>query len=158
MKQTTLCYIEDKGSYLMLYRNKLKNDPNKGKWLGIGGKLLPDESPDEACRREVKEETGLTLTDFKYRGIVSFISDIYPDEAMHLYYTDSFEGEVSECDEGELRWIEKDKLYTLPMWEGDKIFLQLMEKDIPFFELTLKYNGDTLVSADLDGEEYNIVT
>ncbi len=140
----------------MLYRNKLKDDPNKGKWLGIGGKLKPDESPDDACVREVKEETGLALTAFRYRGIVNFISDIYPDEAMHLYYSDSFKGTVTECDEGELKWIEKDKLYDLPMWEGDKIFLELIKKEIPFFELTLKYNGDILISAELDGEDYKI--
>ena len=157
MKETTLCYIEKDGKYLMLYRNKLKDDPNKGKWLGIGGKLEQGETPDQAAVREVYEETGLKLKGNNYRGIVNFISDIYPDEAMHLYYSSDFEGEVKECDEGELKWIEKDKLHTLPMWEGDKIFLNLIEEDIPFFRLTLRYNKDNnLTGADLDGEELTI--
>ena len=157
MKETTLCYIEKDGKYLMLYRNKLKDDPNKGKWLGIGGKLEQGETPDAAAVREVYEETGLNLKSYKYRGIVNFISDIYSDEAMHLYYSDDFTGEVKECDEGDLKWIEKDKLSGLPMWEGDKIFLSLIEKDIPFFRLTLRYNKDnSLVSAELDGKELTL--
>jgi len=156
VKETTLCYIEKDGKYLMLYRNKLKNDPNKGKWLGIGGKLEDGETPDDAAVREVYEETGLRLISYKYRGIVNFISDIYPDEAMHLYYSDDFEGEVKECDEGDLKWIEKGRLSELPMWEGDKIFLRLIEKDIPFFRLTLRYNKDTLIQAELDGKVLTI--
>ena len=156
MKETTLCYIEKDNRYLMLYRNKLKDDPNKGKWLGIGGKLEQGETPDDAAVREVYEETGLRLNSYNYRGIVNFISDIYPDEAMHLYYSSDFEGIVKDCDEGELRWIEKDRLCSLPMWEGDKIFLSLIEKDIPFFRLTLRYNKDSLTSAELDGRELTI--
>lgn len=157
MKETTLCYIEKDGKYLMLYRNKLKDDPNKGKWLGIGGKLEQGETPDDAAVREVYEETGLKLKSYNYRGIVNFISDVYPDEAMHLYYSDDFAGEVKACDEGELKWIEKDKLRSLPMWEGDKIFLNLIEKDIPFFRLTLRYDKDNnLIGAELDGEELTV--
>lgn len=156
MKETTLCYIEKDGKYLMLYRNKLKHDPNKGKWVGIGGKIEKGETPDMAAVREVREETGLILEKYEYKGVVNFISDIYEDEAMHLYYSDKFIGNIKECDEGDLKWIEKDKIKNLPIWEGDKIFLNLLEKDVPFFRLTLSYDKDTLKSACLDGQEIKL--
>ena len=156
MKETTLCYIEKENKYLMLYRNKSDKDPNKGKWLGIGGKLEKGETPDEAAVREVYEETGLILDGYEYRGIVNFVSDIYEDEIMHLYYSNDFRGEVKECDEGHLEWIDKDKVFDLPMWEGDRIFLKFLDSNMPFFNLTLRYERDTLVSGELEGREIEI--
>ena len=152
-KQTTLCYIENEGCYLMLHRVKKEQDENKDKWIGIGGKFEEGESPEECVLREAKEETGLTLTDYKYRGIVTFVSDVWPCEYMHLFTAPGFEGELKECDEGVLEWLPKDKLYGLPMWAGDKIFLELLDKDVPFFSLKLVYEGETLVYAALDGKK-----
>ena len=153
VKNTTLCYIEKDGAYLMLYRNKKKNDENKGKWIGIGGKFEPGESPEECLLREVREETGLTLTRFRYRGIVTFVSDLFPaGEYMHLFTADQFDGElVAECNEGELAWIPKDQIFTLSLWEGDKIFLKLLAEDCPYFYLKLEYRGDDLICATYNG-------
>ena len=151
-KQTTLCYIENEGCYLMLHRIKKEQDENKDKWIGIGGKFEEGESPEDCVLREVKEETGLTLTQYKYRGIVTFVSDILPCEYMHLFTATGFEGQIKECDEGVLEWLPKDKLYGLPMWAGDKIFLELLDKDAPFFSLKLVYEGEILVRAALDGK------
>ena len=154
MKQTTLCYIEKGGQYLMLHRVKKKNDINRDKWIGIGGKFEHDESPDECLLREVKEETGLTLTSWRCRGIVTFVNTQCQTEYMHLFTADGFEGELRTCDEGELEWIDRAKLYDLTLWEGDKIFLRLLENDAqPFFLLKLSYDGDELVSAVLNGEK-----
>ena len=152
-KQTTLCYIENEGCYLMLHRVKKEQDENKDKWIGIGGKFEEGESPEECVLREAKEETGLTLTDYKYRGIVTFVSDVWPCEYMHLFTATGFVGELKECDEGVLEWLPKDKLYGLPMWAGDKIFLELLDKGAPFFSLKLVYEGERLVCAALDGQK-----
>ena len=155
-KQTTLCYIENEGCYLMLHRVKKEQDENKDKWIGIGGKFEEGESPEECVLREAKEETGLTLTDYKYRGIVTFVSDVWPCEYMHLFTATGFVGELKECDEGVLEWLPKDKLYGLPMWAGDRIFLELLDKNVPFFSLKLVYEGERLVCAALDGKEINL--
>ena len=152
-KQTTLCYIEREGSYLMLHRTKKENDENHDKWIGVGGKLEYGESPDDCMRREVLEETGLVVTAYRYRGIVTFVSDLYGTEYMHLFTITGFEGAVKECDEGDLEWIKKSRLLTLPMWEGDRIFLSLLDRDHPFFSLKLVYKGETLECAVLDGVE-----
>lgn len=153
MLYTTLCYIEKSGKYLMLHRVKKENDANRDKWIGIGGKFEDKESPEDCVLREVKEETGLTLTDYSYRGIVTFVSDIYPTEYMHLFKATGFSGDLKTCDEGVLEWVDKDFVKNLPIWEGDKIFLDLLDKDIPFFSLKLEYQGDTLISAHLNREK-----
>ena len=152
MIHTTLCYIEQDGKYLMLHRIKKENDLNRDKWIGIGGKFEDKESPEDCVFREALEETGLLLEKPSYRGIVTFVSDRYETEWMHLFTADRFTGKIKECDEGVLEWIEKEKLYSLPLWEGDKIFLRLLEEKVPFFSLKLCYEGDTLQSAVLNGE------
>ena len=151
MKQTTLCYIERDGQYLMLHRTKKQNDDNRDKWIGIGGHIEPGETPGECVLRECREETGLSLLDCRYRALVRFRSDAYPDEDMHLFTASRFEGEMIECDEGELAWIEKRRLLSLTLWEGDRIFLRLLDERDDFFELTLNYTGERLASALLDG-------
>lgn len=151
MRETTLCYIERDGQYLMLHRTKKSSDANHDKWLGIGGGLEPGETPEACLLREAWEETGLTLTLYRYRGVVFFRSDVWEDEVMHLFTATGFEGEMRVCDEGDLAWIDKSKLMELTLWEGDRIFLRLLDKDAPFFHLTLCYRGDTLVRAELDG-------
>ena len=137
----------------MLHRIKKEKDLNRDKWIGIGGKFEDRESPEDCVLREALEETGLTLTRFRYRGIVTFVSDRYETEWMHLFTADQFQGTIKECDEGVLEWIRKEKLYSLPLWEGDKIFLKLLEEDTPFFSLKLCYEGEALVKAVLNGEE-----
>ena len=157
MKNTTLCYIEKDGKYLMLHRIRKENDENRDKWIGIGGKFEAGESPEDCVLREVKEETGLTLTDYRYRGIVTFVSDIWPTEYMHLFTATDYEGVIREdCDEGVLDWIAKQDLLALPMWEGDRIFLRLLDEDVPFFSLKLVYKGDTLLQAVLNGASLSI--
>jgi len=151
MLNTTLCYIRREGQYLMLHRIKKENDLNHDKWIGIGGKFEDKESPEDCLLREAREETGLTLTDYRYRGIVTFVSDLYPTEYMHLFTADGYTGQIKECDEGVLEWIPKEKLLEIPHWEGDEIFLDLIDRDVPFFSLKLCYRGDTLVEAVLDG-------
>lgn len=150
---TTLCYIEKDGQYLMLHRVSKKNDVNKDKWIGIGGHFEQDESPEECLLREAKEETGLTLTSWKFRGIVTFIAEGWQTEYMCLYTADGFEGELHPCSEGTLEWVPKTKLQELNLWKGDKIFLDLLAKDAPFFSLKMMYQGDTLTYAALDGRE-----
>ena len=150
MKHTTLCYIEKDGKYLMLHRVKKKNDVNHDKWIGIGGHIESGETVDECILRETKEETGLTLTSFRKCGEILFDSAPWPEEMMHLYYTDDFTGELTDCDEGELVWLEKEKLRELPAWEGDFIFLDLMERNVPYFYLELHYNGEVLDRAILN--------
>jgi len=152
MKQTTLCYLERGSQYLMLHRVKKENDASRDKWIGVGGKCEADESPDECMVREVKEETGFDVLRWRYRGIVTFISDVWPCEYMHLFTADRWQGEPCLCDEGDLAWVEKEDLFRLTLWEGDRIFLRLlMDADQPFFSLKLDYHGDTLHSAKLDG-------
>lgn len=153
MKNTTLCYIEKDGKYLMLHRTKKHHDENKDKWIGIGGKFEDKESPEECVLREVKEETGLTLTSYKYRGIVTFVSDLWPTQYMHLFTSDQFTGDIIDCDEGELEWIPKEELLKLPHWDGDKIFLRLLDTNIPFFSLKLAYEGSRLTFSALNGVE-----
>ena len=152
MKMTTLCYLERDGRYLMLHRTKKDRDENRDKWIGVGGKFEDGESPEDCMRREVQEETGLTVTDFRYRGIVTFVSDLYPCEYMHLFTCTAWTGTQKECDEGDLEWISKQDLYNLTLWEGDRIFLRLLDSDEPFFSLKLTYRGDSLIGAVLNGE------
>lgn len=153
MKNTTLCYVTRGQDVLMLHRVKKKQDINKDKWIGIGGKFLQGESPDECLLREACEETGLTLTSWRCRGIVTFLTENPQDgQYMYLFTADGFEGSLKECDEGELAWVSRDFIGSLPLWEGDHIFLDLLWQDAPFFLLTLEYNGDRLVRAVLDGQ------
>jgi 8-oxo-dGTP diphosphatase len=153
MGLTTLCYIEKDDSYLMLHRIKKKTDINKGKWIGVGGHFEENESPDDCLLREVKEETGLTLTNYKCRGLVTFISNEWETEYMFLYTADEFSGDIITCDEGELKWVKKSDIFNLNLWEGDKIFLKLLYEDTEYFSLKLVYEGDDLVKAELDGKE-----
>lgn len=151
MRNTTLCYIQSGENYLLLHRTKKKNDQSHDKWLGIGGKFEDKESPEDCILREVREETGLTLTSYQYRGIVTFVSDVWETEFMHLFTADGFTGTIRSCDEGDLAWISKDRYLSLPMWEGDKIFLRLLQTNCPFFSLKLVYQGEALQSAVLNG-------
>ncbi len=147
MRETTLCYLEQDGRYLMLYRNAKPNDPNAGKWIGLGGKLEAGETPEACVCREVLEETGLRLTAYAYRGIVDFDSDCDGTERMHLFTATAWEGSLHACDEGDLRWVRKTELDTYPMWEGDVVFLRALERGDPFFTLTLTYRGGRLVNT-----------
>ena len=151
MINTTLCYITRGDDVLMLHRVKKQNDLNKDKWIGIGGKFEGEETPDECLLREAREETGLTLTSWRCRGVVTFLSDIYEGEFMYLFTADGFEGTLKECDEGDLQWVSREFLDRLPKWEGDAIFLDLLWRDAPFFLLKLRYRGDKLVEAILNG-------
>ena len=151
MLNTTLCYIEKDGKYLMLHRVKKKNDINHDKWIGIGGKVEPGESPHDCIIREAYEETGLEIKNPRYRGLVTFISNECEQEFMHLFTADDFSGMINEdCNEGILKWIDKDEVYDLPSWEGDKIFLKLLKTEERFFSLKLVYEGDTLIESKLD--------
>lgn len=146
MKITTLCYIEKDEAYLMLHKVKNKNDENRDKWVGIGGKFEPGETPYECAWREILEETGLLANTLSYRGIVTFVSDLYGTEYMHLFTTNDFSGRiVDSCPEGELKWVKKSEVSSLHIWEGDKIFLRLLDSETPFFSLKLEYKGDRLV-------------
>ena len=151
MRNTTLCHIEKDGKYLMLHRIKKKNDLNFDKWIGIGGKFEPGESPEECMQREVTEETGLTAREWRYRGIVTFVSDEWGTEYMHLFTCTGFTGTLRECDEGVLEWVDRERFAALPQWEGDRIFLRLMQENVPFFSLKLCYEGDRLVYSALNG-------
>lgn len=151
MLNTTLCYIERGDEYLMLHRVKKENDINRDKWIGLGGKFEEDESPEECLLREAYEESGLRLTSWRYRGIVTFVNTKCSSEYMHLFTADGFEGTVGPCDEGELEWIKKSELMKLTLWEGDRIFLRLLDSNEPFFSLKLSYDGDELISAKLNG-------
>lgn len=151
MQDTTLCYIEQDNKYLMLYRNKKKNDLNAGKWIGVGGKVEPGETPEECAIRETWEETGLTLKSVVRRGVIMFYSDVWENEAMYLYSATDFEGEISEdCNEGDLKWIPKDEIMELNLWEGDRIFLQDMLDGKMNIYMSLYYEGDTLVKVQND--------
>ena len=153
MKNTTLCYLLRGDDVLLLHRVKKENDLNRDKWIGIGGKFEEGESPEECLIREAWEETGLTLTGYQYRGIVTFVSDEWEGEYMHLYTATGWTGELKECDEGVLEWISREKMKMLPQWEGDKIFLRLLEEGAPFFSLKLCYEGDRLTYVALNGKE-----
>lgn len=153
MRNTTLCYIEKDNKYLMLHRIKKENDLNHDKWIGVGGKFEDKESPEECVIRETLEETGLTLTDFEYRGIVTFVSNEWETEYMHLFAGKAFNGKIKECDEGILEWVDIQKVKELSLWEGDKIFLDLLTQNVPFFSLKLVYDGDTLTEAILNREK-----
>ena len=152
MFSTSLCYIERGDEYLMLHRVKKQNDINKDKWIGIGGKFQEGESPEDCMRREMLEETGLSALKWRYRGIVTFVPEGGETEYMHLFTVSDFDGVPGSCDEGELEWIDKQALLDLPIWEGDKIFLRLLDTDEPFFSLKLRYVGDKLVEAVLNGK------
>ena len=154
MENTTLCYLDRDGQYLMLHRVKKENDLNHDKWIGVGGRFEKDESPEECLLREVLEETGLTLDRWQFRGVVTFISDEWETEYMYLFTADRFHGELIACDEGVLEWVDKAKVPSLPLWEGDRIFLRLLAQDAPFFRLKLRYEGDSLRESRIleDGE------
>ena len=151
MQSTTLIYLERDHKYLMIHRTKKENDANHDKWLGIGGRLEPGESPFDCARRETMEETGLTVGKLSYRGIVTFVSDEYGTEYMHLFHSDEFSGQLNaQCPEGDLEWVDIDKVSSLPIWEGDKIFLDLLTKSVPFFSLKLIYSSDKLIEHILE--------
>lgn len=157
-KLSTLCYIEKDGRYLMLHRTVKKNDVNKDKWIGVGGHFEADESPEECLLREVREETGYTLTSYQFRGLVTFVSGNGVTEYMSLFTADGFEGEAIACDEGELEWVDLEEVWSLNIWEGDKIFFRLMDERKEFFSLKLVYDGhDKLVSAVLDGKPMELL-
>lgn len=158
MLNTTLCYIERGDAYFMLHRVKKEHDVNRDKWVGVGGKFEDGESPEECLLRETFEETGLTLTEYRYRGIVTFVSDRWPPELMHLFTASGWTGTPHACDEGELEWIPKKDLLSLPMWAGDALFLRLLDEDAPFFSLKLRYEGERLAYAALNGAPLEIET
>ena len=151
MVLTTLCYIENEDSYLMLHRVKKKNDVNKDKWIGVGGKFEPDESPEECLLREVWEETGLRLTSYRLRGVLTFLSEGWESEYIFLYTADGYTGEIGECREGTLKWVKKQDVEKLNLWEGDKIFFRLLNENAPFFSMKLCYCGDGLKEVILNG-------
>ena len=151
MKHTTLCYLERDGAYLMIHRIKKKNDENHDKWVGVGGKLEAGESPFDCARREILEETGVRVKNLKYRGFITFVSNIYGTEYMHLFTADDYDGNIDyNCDEGKLEWVKKECIPSLPIWEGDKIFFELLDCEERFFSLKLCYEGDKLVSHELE--------
>lgn len=153
---TTLCYIEKDDKRLLIHRNKRESDGNYGKWLGIGGHFERGESPDECVLREVREETGLTLTGYAFRGVVTFVSGDWI-EYMFLYTATAFEGRLTNnCDEGDIQWVDREKMPSLPMWPGDRVFLRLLDEGAPFFSLKLVYEGDDLARAVLNGEALDI--
>lgn len=156
MFNSTLCYLERDGACLMLHRTKKQGDLNHDKWIGIGGKLEEGESPEDCLLRETLEETGLTLTDYQYRGLITFVCPPYPTEYMHLFTATGWTGTLSECDEGDLSWIPQEQIAALPIWAGDKIFLRLLSENAPFFSLKLCYRGDKLVQAVLNGKEMSL--
>ncbi len=147
MKNTSLVYIEKDGSYLMLHRTKKKQDANQGKWIGVGGHFEEGESPEDCMIREVFEETNLNVTEYKYRAIITFVSDQYETEYMHLFTASAYEGELKECSEGELKWIPKEEVFELNLWEGDKEFLRMLMENKGFFTMKLIYEGDSLVNV-----------
>lgn len=153
MLNTTLCYLERDDAYLMLHRVKKQHDLNKDKWIGVGGKFEAGESPEDCLRREVLEETGLTLNSWRFRGIVTFDSDEAPTEYMHLFTSDDFAGEMRTCSEGTLEWVKKGDVPSLNLWPGDKVFLRLLAENAPFFSLKLAYRGPELIQVCINGRE-----
>lgn len=154
--QTTLCYLEQDGCYLMLHRIKKKKDVNHDKWIGVGGKFEPGETALACALREVQEETGLTMQNPQYRGIVDFYCAPWPAERMHLYTCTEFTGTMTDCNEGTLEWVPKEAVQDLPIWPGDKLFFKLLAEGAPFFHLELTYDGDTLTRTLLDGQEVTL--
>ena len=152
MKNTTLCYIEHEGCYLMLHRVKKQNDVNRDKWVAVGGKLEEDESPEDCALREIREETGLEVTGLRYCGLITFVSDRWEGEYMHLFHAHGPAGPLKDCDEGRLEWVPKAEIDRLPQWAGDRIFYRLMEEGGPFFSLKLRYQGEELIQAVLNGK------
>lgn len=151
MLNTSLCYIEKDGAYLMIHRIKKKNDANHDKWIGVGGKFEDGESPFDCARREIREECGVSVTDLSYRGIVTFVSDEYGTEYMHLFTATEYEGEIDfNCDEGKLEWVKKEDIKNLPIWEGDKIFFELLDTEKRFFSLKLCYTGEKLTDHKIE--------
>lgn len=146
---STICYIEKEGKYLMLHRTKKQQDMNKEKWLGVGGKFEEKESPEECMIREVKEETGLTIKEYKFRGILTFTSTSYETEYIYVFTSNNFEGTLIECEEGDLQWVEKEKIRNLNLWEGDLLFIEKIQKENPFFSMKLEYDGDKLLSYEV---------
>ena len=146
---STLCYIEKDNQYLMLHRTKKKDDINKDKWIGIGGKFEKNESPEECVTREVKEETGLNLESYQLRCIVTYVSTNWETEYMYVFTSNEFTGDIIECNEGELQWINKNEVTKLNTWEGDKIFIEKMQRDSNFFTVKFEYDGDSLLRYDL---------
>ena len=151
MRNTTLCYIEKDGCYLLLHRVKKEHDINHDKWIGVGGGFENGESPEDCLLREVREETGLTLTSYSLRGVITFVTDCQESEYMFLYTADGFSGELTDCEEGTLEWVPKSRIYDLPIWEGDRVFLRLLESRAPFFSLKLRYEGEKLAEITVDG-------
>ncbi|MCI8539052.1 MAG: 8-oxo-dGTP diphosphatase [Oscillospiraceae bacterium] len=149
MKLTTLCYLEREGQYLMLHRVSKKNDVNKDKWIGVGGKFERGETPEECLLREVREETGLTLLGYRFRGLLTFLYNEDDPEYIFLYTSNQFEGELRDCDEGVLEWVDQDRLESLNLWEGDKIMFRLLREREDYFSLKLRYQGDTLLGAEV---------
>lgn len=157
MKLSTLCYLEQNGRYLMLHRTVKKNDVNKDKWIGVGGHFEQDESPEECLLREVREETGYTLTSYRFRGLVTFVSGTGVTEYMSLFTANGFMGDPIPCDEGELEWVEKSRVFDLNIWEGDKIFFHLLETSEEFFSLKLVYDGtDKLIYSAVNGSALDL--
>ena len=151
MKNTSLCYIEKDGAYLMMHRIKKKNDENHDKWIGVGGKFEAGESPFDCARREILEECGVSPKNLRYRGIVTFVSDEYGTEYMHLFTSDGYEGEIDyNCDEGRLEWVKKEDIPALPIWEGDKVFFDLLDREERFFSLKLEYKKEKLISSTIE--------
>ena len=150
-QNTSLCYLERDGAYLMLHRTKKQNDPNHDKWIGVGGKFEEGESPEDCLLREVREETGLTLTEYRFRGLVTFVSDEAPTEYMHLFTANGFTGTLWDCDEGTLEWVPIEHVGRLPLWQGDQLFLSLLRTEKRFFSLKLRYEGERLAEAARDG-------
>ena len=153
---STLCYIEKDGCWLMLHRVKKKNDVNHDKWIGIGGKFEEGESPEDCLLRETREETGLTLTEYRFRGLVTFVSDEAPTDYMHLFTATGFTGTLQECDEGTLEWVPIKQVETLPLWQGDRLFLELLQREERFFSLKLRYEGERLAEAVRDGQPLSL--
>ncbi|MDD6274851.1 MAG: 8-oxo-dGTP diphosphatase [Clostridiaceae bacterium] len=156
MRNTTLCYIEKDGCYLLLHRVKKEHDINRDKWIGVGGGFENGESPEDCLLREVREETGLTLTSYFLRGVITFVTECQESEYMFLYTADGFSGELTDCEEGTLEWVPKSRIYDLPIWEGDRVFLRLLESGAPFFSLKLVYQGDMLQQTVLNGQDCSI--
>ena len=151
MKMTTLCYLEREDRYLMLHRTRKEQDENKDKWIGIGGKFEAGETPFDCARREIYEETGLVANSLIYKGIVTFVSNEFGTEYMHLFKVTDTAGDLkTNCDEGVLEWVDKDKILDLPHWEGDKYFLELLDRDVPFFSMKLCYRGNTLTDHTIE--------